>query len=66
MAELSQDELQAALRSIYEAEGLIDMDVLIAINDEVLIELAKAAQEAAAEAAPAAGLAAAPENMPVS
>ena len=37
MAELSQEELAAALRSVYEAEGLSDLDVLIAIDEGVLI-----------------------------
>ena len=70
MAEFSQEELAAALRSIFEAEGLNDQNVLIAIDEGVLIEEATAAPVAAPSAAPAsapvAGPAAAPEMYPVS
>ena len=56
IAELSQEELTATLRSIFEAEGLNDQNVIISINDGIFIE--------EATAAPAAALAAAPENVP--
>ena len=56
MVELSQEELPAALRSIYKVEGLSNPNVLIAIDEGVLIK--------EATAAPAAALAAAPENVP--
>ena len=63
MAELSQEALAAALRSIFEAEGLP-----IAIDEAILVEEATAAPAAAPPAAPAAALAAAPaaalENVP--
>ena len=59
MAELSQEALAAALRSIFEAEGL-----LIAIDEGILVEEATAAPAAAPSAAPAAALAAALENVP--
>ena len=59
MAELSQEALAAAFRSIFEAEGL-----LIAIDEGILVEEATAAPAAAPSAAPAAALAAAPAAAP--
>ena len=56
MAEFSQEELAAALRSIFKAEGLNDQNVLISIDEGVLIEEAMAA--------PSAAPAAAPDNVP--
>ena len=54
MAELSQEALAAALRSIIEGKGL-----LIAIDECILVEEATAAPAAAPSVAPAAALAAA-------
>ena len=61
MAELSEEALAAAIRSIFEAEGLI-----LAIDEGILVEEATAAPAAAPSPAPVAALpaAAAPENVP--
>ena len=63
MAQFSQEESAAALRSIFETEGL-----LIAIDEGVLVEEATVAPAAAPSAAPAAvpavAPAAAPKNVP--
>ena len=68
MEEFSQEELAAALRSIFDVEGLNDQNVLIVINEGVLIEEATAAPAAAPSVAPAAAPAVAPaaasENVP--
>ena len=59
MADLSQEALAAALRSIFEEQGLI-----FVFDEGILVEEATAAPAAAPSPAPAATLAAAPAPAP--